>query len=325
MQTPLTANLVEEVLVAYERVKPHVHMTPVVPSLSLADEFRCTVHLKCENFQHAGSFKLRGAMNKLLSMTPDQRASGVATASTGNHGMAVALGARLLGCKATIFHPAGSEEGKLRGIRQLGASLEEHGTDVVECEMAAAAWADESGSCYVSPYNDIVVAAGQGTISCELQRQLDGVDAIFVSVGGGGLIAGVGAHLKNWQPQAKVYGCSPTNSAVLLQSIEAGQLLDLPSLPTLSDGTAGGVEAGAVTFPLCQQVVDQPVYVSEEEISQALLFMLSEHHMLVEGSAAVAVAAFKQVAKSGGLVGKRAVILLCGANIGVPTLKTLLE
>ncbi|MFT5050958.1 MAG: threonine dehydratase [Chlamydiales bacterium] len=315
--------LYAEIQHAAERIRAHVRETAVEPSALLAG--RCaaaSVHLKCENLQRTGSFKFRGALNRLLTMPAEDRARGVVAASTGNHGLAVAQSAQILGHPALIYHPTDAQETKLAGIRRLGAETRAHGQDCVECEAAARDHAAAKGLDYVSPYNDLQVVAGQGTIAVELQRQLEGVDAVFVSVGGGGLIAGIGTWLRRWQPQARLYGCSPTHSAVMLHSLAAGELLELESLPTLSDGTAGGVEAGSLTFELCQRVVDESVFVSEEEIAAALRCVVSEHHMLIEGAAATAVAGYLKVGRE--LAGKRVAILLCGANIASSTLKGLL-
>jgi len=315
--------LTDGVLQASERLRPHVRETPVEASTVLAR--RCgaaSVHLKCENLQHTGSFKFRGALNRLLLMSPEARARGVVAASTGNHGMAVARAAQILDHPALVFHPTDAQETKLAGIRQLGAETRAHGHDCVVCELAARDYVTEKELEYISPYNDLRVVAGQGTIAVELERQLEGVDAVFVSVGGGGLISGIGTWLRRWQPQARIYGCSPVNSAVMLESLAAGKLLDLESLPTLSDGTAGGVEAGSVTFELCQDVIDESVFVSEEQIADALRLVVSEHHMLIEGAAATAVAGYLKAGSA--LAGKRVAILLCGANIASPTLKALL-
>jgi threonine dehydratase len=315
-------SLFDEVMRAEERVRAHVRETPVEPSDVLGALGNCTVHLKCENFQRTGSFKFRGAISKILALSEAERSRGVVTASTGNHGLAVSLAARLLGIPATIYHPVDASKTKLEGIGALGATPVAFGEDCVLCEGEARAHVQREGLAYVSPYNDIQVAAGQGTLAVELSRQLDGVDAVFVSVGGGGLISGVGAFLKQWQPHVQVYGCSPVNSAVMLHSLASEDLLEMTSLPTLSDGTAGGVEAGSITHGYCQSLIDHPVFVSEAEIAEAMRLVIGRHHMLVEGAAGAAVAGFLQKAPE--LKGKRVVIVLCGANLGVETLREVL-
>jgi threonine dehydratase len=164
--------------------------------------------------------------------------------------------------------------------------------------------------------------AGQGTIAVELARQLAPIDAVFVAVGGGGLISGLGGYLRSVSPQTRIIGCSPAHSQVMIQSVQAGQILDLPSLPTLSDGTAGGIEPGAMTFDLCRAFVDEYVTVTEEEIADSLRLFLETHHMLIEGAAAVAIASYLQQRER--FAGQQVVIILCGANIGMDTLKSIL-
>ena len=309
-----------EVRRAAGRISPYIRETPVERSELLAEySGAAAVWLKCENMQATGSFKLRGALNRLLAMPEARRERGVIAASTGNHGLAIAHAARALDTRALVFHPRTAEPTKLEGIARLGAELVAFGDDCVECEREARRVATEREADYVSPYNDPLVAAGQGTIAYELERQLPGLDAVFVSVGGGGLVSGVGSWLRHWQPAARIFGCSPAHSAVMLHSLAAGVLLELESKPTLSDGTAGGVEAGAITFPLCQGLIDESVFVTEQEIAAALRLVVKDHHMLIEGAAATAVAAYLQ--QGSGLAGQRVALILCGANISLETLR----
>ena len=179
------------------------------------------------------------------------------------------------------------------------------------------------GLAFVSPYNDLQVVGGQGTLGIELARQAPGLEVVFVALGGGGLISGIAAVLKSLNPNVQVVGCSPENSQVMIQSLHAGKILDLPSQPTLSDGTAGGVEPGSITFGLCQELVDDLITVSEDEIKAALLAFLDIHHMLIEGAAAVPLAALlKHKAR---FAGRQAAVVLCGANISLETLKSVLQ
>jgi threonine dehydratase len=175
---------------------------------------------------------------------------------------------------------------------------------------------------YISPYNDPRVVGGQGTIGIELEQRLDRIDAVFASLGGGGLICGIAGYLKSGYPDIQMIGCSPQNSQVMIQSVKAGEILALPSLPTLSDGTAGGVEAGAITFDLCQMLVDDYVTVTEEEIKDSLRQFMETHHMLVEGAAAVAVSSYLKTRER--FVGKNVVIIVCGGNISLGTLQQIL-
>ena len=178
---------------------------------------------------------------------------------------------------------------------------------------------------YVSPYNDPQVIGGQGTIGVELARQLDRIDAIYVALGGGGLVSGIAGYLKSVQPGVQVIGCSPQHSQVMVQSIAAGRILDLPSLPTLSDGTAGGIEAGSITFELCRDLVDDYVTVTEDEIAASLRFFLATHHMLIEGAAAVAVAAYLKTRERWAGTQSNVVLVICGANISLETLQNILQ
>lgn len=301
------------------RISPHVRHTPVEYSHALSEVSGAEVYLKLENLQATGSFKLRGATNALLSIGTG--ATGVVAASSGNHGMAVAHAARVAGLYPLIFVPEGAAPSKVEAIEALGAEIRRVEGDPVLAETTAREHADETGLPYLSPYNDPRVVAGQGTIGVELASDLDRVDVLFASMGGGGLISGAGGYLKGAR-STRVVACSPVNSAVMHESLRAGRVLDLPSLPTLSDGTAGGVEPGAITFDLCREIVDDSLTVSEDEIRVAMRLIIGRHHTLIEGSAAVAVAAFLQTADR--WAGKQVAIVLCGANVGIGVLKKVL-
>jgi threonine dehydratase len=185
--------------------------------------------------------------------------------------------------------------------------------------MHAREYAAENGMCYLSPYNDEDVVAGQGTCGVEIAKQLPQVDAIFIAVGGGGLISGVGSFLKSVNPTMSVIACQPAASAVMTESVKAGEILELPSQPTLSDGTAGGIEADAITFDLCRAVTDDYVVVSEDQIAEAMRQFIDAHHMLPEGAAGVALAGLRLRADS--YKGKNVVVIICGGNISRETLK----
>jgi len=313
-------NIQKEVIEAYERIKPHVRETILERSVFYSQKGNANIYLKLENLQHTGSFKVRGAMNKILSLSKEELGRGVVTASTGNHGAAVAFSLSKLGAKGTVFVSPKASSSKIDAIKRLGAEVREFGDDPIEAENYARKYAEENGLTYIPPYNDPKTIGGQGTIGAELLKQLDDIDAVIISVGGGGLISGIAGYLKSVKPNIKIIGCSPENSKVMIQSIEMGKLVgDLPSLPTLSDGTAGGIEDGSITFETCQKFVDEYVTVSEDEIKQNLIQFMDTHHMQIEGAAAVTIAAYLQIHKR--YVGKNIVLILCGANIGVETLK----
>jgi len=304
---------------AAERIRPHVRATPVDPSPGLSRLGEAEVWLKMEHLQTTGSFKLRGAMNRLLLLSPEERRRGIVAASSGNHGMAVSWGMKALGGQATLFVPENASPVKLQAMRDHGAEVRARGTDSGLSEIEARRHAEEQGLTYVSPYNDPEVVAGQGTVGLEIGRQGDAPDAIFVALGGGGLISGIGLAFEGLERKVELVACSPANSAVMHHSLEAGRILEMESLPTLSDGTAGGVEPGAITFDLCRRLVTRSVTVSEEELRAAMRLVVERHHTLIEGAAAVAVAGYLKEKER--FRGRRVVIVLCGANISLEKLR----
>ena len=320
-------DVASEVLAAEERIRPHVRETPVEFSPSLSAPGGARVWLKLENLQATGSFKLRGATSKLLSLPAAARRRGVVAASSGNHGLGVAHALRAAGGRGVIFVPEGASPTKVEAIRaygRSGAPVEVFAVagDPVLAERAARRHAEEHGRVYVSPYNDPAVLGGQGTIGVELARQLPRIDALFVALGGGGLISGVAGYLKSLGGALEVVACSPASSPVMHESVRAGRILDLDSAPTLSDGTAGGVEEGAITFELCRRLVDRYVLVSEEEIAAAMRWVIGRHHTLIEGAAGVAVAGYLKRPER--YRGRDVAIILCGANVDLANLRRVL-
>jgi len=311
-----------EVEAAERRIRQYVRETPVEESPALGRAGSGPAHLKLENLQATGSFKLRGAMNRLLSLTPEERARGIVTASSGNHGAAMARGLKTLGSPGIIFVPENASPAKVANIRAYGAEVRMHGLDSGLTEVFARRFAGERGVPYISPYNDPVVVAGQGTIGAELHRQIGTIDTLYVALGGGGLIAGIAGFLKESGRKVVVVACSPENSAVMHHSLAAGRVLTLESKPTLSDGTAGAVDEDTITFDLCRRYVDRTLLVTEDEIKDAMRLVFDHHHTLIEGAAGVAVAAYLKDRDRP--AGRAAVIILCGANIAREKLKDLL-
>ena len=308
-------NLVDRIGAAEQRIRAHVRETPLVLCPSLSEETGGRVFLKLENLQLTGSFKVRGALNKMLSLSAEDRARGVVTASSGNHGAAVAYAGGLAGVVPTVYLPENAAPSKVAKIRQLGARIEFFGNDSGLAEVEARRVSERTGQVYLSPYNDWDVVAGQGTIGIELLRQCPTLGAVVVSVGGGGLIGGIATWLKAHRPEFLVIGSSPKNSCVMVESVDHGEILDIPSLPTLSDGTAGGVESGAITFELCRDLVDQYDLPEESDIESALRLLFDEERLVVEGAAAVAVATLRRHPER--VTGRDVAVVLCGGNIGV--------
>ena len=295
------------------RIASKIECTELSRSDAFSDALSANIYFKLENLQTTGSFKLRGATNRLMTLSEDDRAKGCVTASSGNHGAAVACALKKLGASGVIFVPEQTSEAKVGKIRNYGGDVRFFGTDGLDTEEHARAYALEMGVTYLSPYNDEQVVAGQGTCGVELLEQLPQVDAVFIAVGGGGLIGGVGSVLKAHNPDIKIYGCQPAASAVMAHSIEAGEILDMPSDPTLSDGTAGGIEANAITFALNQAVVDEFVMVDEPSIAAAMRRYINAEGHAIEGAAGVAVAALIQCRDR--VPGQNVVVIICGGNI----------
>lgn len=311
-----------DAVLAANRIAPYIRQTPLEHSPYFSEQTGANVYLKLENLQLTGSFKLRGAFNKLLSLTADERGKGAVAASSGNHGAAVAWAMAQLKVDGMIFVPEQTASVKVEAIKRSGIKIEFFGHDGLDTELHAREFARAKGMHYLSPYNDAEVIAGQGTCGVEIAHQLNKVDALVVAVGGGGLISGAGGFLRSAYPNLQIIGCQPVASAVMAESIQNGAILDLPSSPTLSDGTAGGIEPGAITFDLCRTLVRQFVLVSEEQIAAAMRDFIDTHHMLLEGAAGVALAGLRKKAIE--LRGKNVVVIICGANVSRETLRKII-
>lgn len=311
-------DIVSEVEAAEARIRPHIRKTYLEHSTSYSEQTSANVHFKLENLQHTGSFKARGALSKILSLTPQERDLGVVTASSGNHGAATSFAMTKAGCSGLIFLPENASPNKVDAIRRLGSEIRFFGDDSGKAELAGLAFATENNRTWVSPYNDPKIIGGQGTVGLELTQQIEKLDAVFIAVGGGGLISGVAGYLKSVMPDVKIIGVSPENSQVLIKSVAANEILDLPSLATLSDGTAGGVEPGAITLGLVQNLVDELITVTEDEIATELRNYMGHHPHVIEGAAAAAIAGFVKTSQK--WQGKSVAIVLCGGNISLATL-----
>jgi threonine dehydratase len=320
--TPWFRMLAADIEAARERIAGFVRETPLESSRALTTETGAHVLLKLENLQRTGSFKLRGATNKLLTLPGHERARGVVAASSGNHGAGVAWAADALDVPAEIFVPEGASAVKVDAMRRSGATVHTFGTDGLDTEVHARVYATTHHKTYISPYNDPAVIAGQGTVGTEIRRQAGAIDVVVVAVGGGGLIGGVAADLKAHFPAVRVVGVQPINSPVMSRSIRAGHLLEMESLRTLSDGTAGGIEADTITFELCRTLVDEWVEVPEDEIAAGMRHCIEVEHVLVEGAAGVAIAGWRRIAPQ--WRDARAAIVLCGANVSADRLRSVL-
>lgn len=312
-----------EVLEAEKRIRPYILETPLEYSPYLSQLVDSKVYLKLENQQITKSFKLRGALNKILSLSDEDRKRGLLTASSGNHGAAFAYTMDMFGIEGTIYLPTTTSQAKREALKAQGADVVIQGDDCVLAEKAAKEEAERRGKIFISPYNDSKIIGGQGTIALELQRQPDKIDVVLTPLGGGGLASGLAGYLKAVDPGIEIIGCQPENSAVMYESVKAGRILNLESKPTLSDGSAGGIEQGSITFDICRRLIDDYILVSEDEILQAILLTIERHHMLVEGAAVLAVASLLK--KPERFRNKTVVLIISGARIGLEKIKEIMQ
>jgi len=318
----IQVNLVEEIIEAEKRIRKFIRTTPLEYSIYLSKNRQTKVYLKLENIQRTGSFKLRGALNKFLSLTKKEKERGVISASSGNHGSALAYVLKKFNYNGKIYLPEYASSAKVQLLEKYGVDIEFYGSDCVQTELYARKIAEQTGKVFISPYNDIKIIGGQGTIGIELEKQLPEVNTVFVPIGGGGLISGITGFLKHKNKKINIIGCLPENSPVMYESIKAGKIIKMSSKPTLSDGTAGQIEEGSITFDICKKLVDDYILLSEKEIKNAILFIMEKHNFLIEGSGALSVAAFLKYRKK--LKGKNIVLIISGAKISLPTLKEIL-
>ena len=304
----------DDVRSARGRIAPHVVQTPTTHDESLAQGLGTQVWFKWENRQTTGAFKLRGALNKILSLPSGSTSRGVLAASSGNHGQGVALAAQMLGVPATIYVPDDTPHKKLRGMAQLGAEVVTVPGGYGAAEEAALATARGSDAVWVSAYNDPDIIAGAGTLALEWLEQVPSLDLLLVPAGGGGLVSGVGLAAKALKPGMRVVGVQAEASAALHADFYGGDMNAVMHRPTLADGLAGPVEEGSITIPLVRQLVDEIVLVNEIEIEGAMAYAYRAHGEVIEGAGAVGLAALltgKVACSAGQVVG----VLVSGGNV----------
>lgn len=308
-----------DILLARRRITGIAYPTPLEYSRPISAYTGAEVYLKLECAQVTGSFKVRGATNALLSGGGHWP---VVACSAGNHALGVAHAAAVLGIEATLVLPNDVSSAKLAALRRYPAQIVIAEGEYDEAELLALRLASEENLRFISPYNHPEVIAGQGTVGLEMLEQLPNAEILLVSVGGGGLISGIALWAKAINPAIKVVGVQAEHSAAMLAALQAGQLVTVASSPTLADSLAGNLEPDAITFPMVQQLVDLVVAVGEEQIAAAMRYMLHEHQLVVEGAAAVVIAALLQ-----GLIadmsGRKVIALLCGRNVSAETILAL--
>ena len=319
----MTQLTMAEVLAAQKLIQAHIWRTPLLPSAALSSLSSSDVHLKLECWQRTGSFKERGALYKLASLSARDIALGVVTASAGNHGLGVAYACQSLGLPpATIFVPETAPESKVKRLQTFDCDLRRAGADYDTCHAIAEAYTRDQGAFYLSAYDDPVVIAGQGTAGLELVQDLPNVDAILVPVGGGGLIAGVAVVAKTVNPKVRIVGVQPEASPAAYLSFRDGRAYETYDAgPTICDGLAGGF--GRVPFELAGDLIDEILVVPEADVRQAVAWLAAHEQMIVEGAGAIAVAPLLNGQFHA--PGKRVAAVLTGRNLDAGVLREILE
>ncbi len=311
------------VLEATERCKDYLSPTPLEYSVYLSEQIDGEVWLKLDSMQRTSSFKFRGAINKILSLTEAELDKGVVSASTGNYALAVAEAVKIRGYRATIYLAEDIEPSRLELLRAHGLDLVIHGALPWDAEKEARRVAEEEDKIYVSPYNDPIVVGGQGTCGYEISKQLPEVDAALFACGAGGLLTGSAGWLKSHNPEVEVLGVSPENSPVMYESMRANKMLEMETFPTLADTCAGCVDLDSITLELCHRYVEEIMLLTETELEESIRLLFEQHRLVVEGSGALGV---------GGLLkhkerfkGKKVVAVVCGRNINLDVFKRIIQ
>ncbi len=308
---------------AIERCRDHLSPTPLEYSMYLSDRIEGEVWLKLDSMQTTASFKFRGAINKILSLTEAELDKGVVSASTGNYALAVAEAMRRRKRRATIYVAEDLEPSRLALLRSHGLDLVICGKFAWDAEKEARRVGEEEDKIYVSPYNDPLVVGGQGTCGYEISQQLPDLDAALFACGAGGLLTGSAGWLKSHNPEVKAFGVSPENSPVMYESVRAKKMVQMETFPTLADTCAGNVDLDSITLPLCHRYVEEILLLTEKEIGESIRLLFEQHRLVVEGSGALGV---------GGLLkhkerfkGKKVVAVVCGRNINLDVFKRIIQ
>jgi threonine dehydratase len=318
-----TVPTLTDIEAARERVAGVARETPVFGSDTLSRMTGRDVRLKAENLQRTGSFKIRGAYNRISALSAEERARGVVAASAGNHAQGVALAARLLGVPATIFMPVDASIAKVEATRGYGAAIELSGEAFDESAAAARERAARDGATFVSAFDDELVIAGQGTVGLELDEQLADLDVVVVPCGGGGLLSGIALALRALRPEIRIVGVQAAGCSPMVESVRCGELAPVSRTETIADGIAVK-RPGDLTFPIVRDTVDELVAVTDEEIVETINLLLERHKLLVEGAGAAAAAAIV-AGRLEGLQGRSVAVVLSGGNIDLPLIQAVVR
>jgi len=310
------------VLEAHERCQAYLSPTPLEYSLYLSDRIEGDVWLKLDSMQRTSSFKFRGAINKILTLTEEELDKGVVSVSTGNYALAVAEAMRIRKHRATIYVAEDIESSRLELLRAHGLDLVVFGELAWDAEKEARRVAEEEDKIYVSPYNDPIVVGGQGTCGYEISQQLPDLDAAFFACGAGGLLTGSAGWLKSHNSDVEAFGVSPANSPVMYESMRANKMVEMETQPTLADTCAGGVDLDSITLDLCRRYVDEIVLLTETEIEESIRLLFEQHRLVVEGSGALGVGGLLK--RKERFKGKQVVAVVCGRNIDLEVFKQII-
>jgi threonine dehydratase len=311
-----------EIQAAMGRIRDSIYLSPCARSEYFSEHTQNSIYLKLDNLQRTGAFKERGALNKLLTLTPNERARGVIAASAGNHAQGLAYHAGRHGIRAQICMPLTTPLIKVSATKGYGAEVVLHGANYDEACEEAVRRSEQFGMTFVHPFDDEVVIAGQGTMGLEILQQVPDIEAVVAPIGGGGLIAGVACAVKETNPRVRVIGVQPARLPSMKVAIAEGHPVTLSPAATIADGIAVR-RAGEKTLPLVQKYVDDIVTVDEEEIANAILLLLEREKTLAEGAGAAAIAAL--INHKTPLSGKKVAVLVCGGNIDVSLLSRIME
>ena len=311
----------EDIQKAKEVIKETIFPTPLIPSNDLGFNGN-KIYFKPENLQKTGSFKIRGAFNKMANLTEEEKSKGVIASSAGNHAQGVALAASAYGIESTIVMPVGAPISKVTATQNYGAKVVLHGNDFDDAYDRALEIQMETGATFVHAFDDEFVIAGQGTIGLEILDELEDVDAVVVPIGGGGLISGVALAIKALKPEVKIIGVEAENAASMYQSLEVGDIVRCTSSDTIADGIAVK-RTGPLTFAMTKKYVDEVVTVTEEEIAKAIFTLLESEKLVAEGAGATATAAI--LAGKVHLENSKIVVLLSGGNIDMNLVMNIID
>lgn len=309
---------------ARRRITPHINKTPLIMSTILSEKIQRPVYLKLETAHEIGAFKVRGAVNKVLSLSEDEKRRGITTYSTGNHGLAVAYIAKKLGIEAVICISNRVPKAKIDNLKRLGAKIEIYGVSQDDAGERCYALEKEKGLTVIQPFDDPHIIAGQGTIGLELLEDIPNLSDVIVPLSGGGLLAGVGLAVKSNDPSIRVTGVSMERSAVMYESLKVGKPVMMEEQNTLADSLLGGIGLNnQYTFPMVGKYMDQAILVSEDEIAYSMAYMIDKHRLIMEGAAATGIAAIlgRKIMDQDGAVA----IIITGNNLDFSVIQQIIQ